>query len=140
VAMLSDPRKETRRTALESSMRASMRSAAATHVELTRGMEILPSVARTAPWVGVFGTAIGIANSFAGGDGERSQLMAALALRLAGAIEWTAVGVAIALMAAWFYRYLLARVEVFDSEMEAASFQLINTLSLFRPSEPRSSI
>jgi biopolymer transport protein ExbB/TolQ len=39
-----------------------------------------------------------------------------------------AFGLVVALVAMWCYRYLLAQVEAFDSEMEGASLQLIHDL------------
>jgi len=39
-----------------------------------------------------------------------------------------ALGVLVALVALWSYRYLLAEVEAFDFDMESASIQLINEL------------
>jgi hypothetical protein len=37
----------------------------------------------------------------------------------------------VALLAMCFYKYLTAEAETFDSEMKAASLQLINDLSVF---------
>jgi biopolymer transport protein ExbB/TolQ len=48
---------------------------------------------------------------------------------LSEALVPAAFGVMVALVALWSYRYLVAEVEAFDSEMENASLQLIDQLS-----------
>jgi len=54
-----------RRTAvLDAVKRASARAAIAVHAEMKRGLNSLASIAATAPLVGVFGTLLGIVNSF----------------------------------------------------------------------------
>ena len=53
--------------------RASARSAAVVHGELTRGLNSLATIASTAPWVGLFGTVLGIYNSFGGTVGSRGD-------------------------------------------------------------------
>jgi biopolymer transport protein ExbB/TolQ len=55
--------------------------------------------------------------------------MAAIFEGLSQALIPTAFGVMVALIALWSYRYLGAKVEAFDSDMENASLQLINQLS-----------
>jgi biopolymer transport protein ExbB/TolQ len=117
-----------RAEALKFARRASARSAAVVHGELTRGLSSLATIASTAPWIGLFGTIIGIYNSFGGSAASRESLMAAIAEGLSRAFVPCAFGLVVAVVAMWCYRYLLAKVEVFDSEMEGASLQLINDL------------
>ena len=103
-------------------------------MEMMSGLNALATIARLAPWVGILGTMFGLLfYTFRGVSGEKLTDMAAIAKCLSDDVVPAAAGLLIALMASWFYRYLLARVESFDSEMEAASLQLVNTLSLFRP-------
>ena len=111
------------------------RSAAVVHREMKRGLTSLATIASVAPWVGVIGTILGIYNSFPGVDGSKESIMALVTERLSQAVVPTAFGLVVALMALWCYKYLRARVETFDFEIEAASLQLINDLSrvsLFR--------
>ncbi len=58
--------------------RAMDRSAAIVHEQMKDGVSSLATIATIAPLVGVFGTVIGIANSFRGISGERSTDMAAV--------------------------------------------------------------
>ena len=55
--------------------------------------------------------------------------MADFAQRLSDSLAPCAFGLIVALVATWGYNYLLAEIEGFDSDMEAASLQLVNTLS-----------
>jgi len=95
---------------------------------MQRGLRSLASVASTAPWVGLFGTVLGIHNSFGGFNGSKESLMAAIFEGLSQALVPAALGLIVALVAMWCYKYLLTEVEAFDSDMENASLQLINQL------------
>ena len=54
--------------------------------------------------------------------------MVAMFERLSGALALCAFGLIVALVAMWFYKYLLTEVEALSSDMENASLQLINDL------------
>jgi biopolymer transport protein ExbB/TolQ len=58
--------------------------------------------------------------------------MAAIFERLSQSLVPAALALVVALAAMWCYKYLLAEVEAFDSEMESASLQLINHLGRLR--------
>jgi biopolymer transport protein ExbB/TolQ len=123
--MLGGPEKA---EALKFAKRASPRSAAVVHGELKRGLNSLATIASTAQWVGLFGTILGIYNSFGGVNGTKTSIMAYYFDGLSQAFVPCAFGLVVALVAMWCYKYLLAEVEVFDAEMEGASLQLINDL------------
>ena len=130
--MLSDQEEDFARqkiAALGATKQASARSAASLHGELKRGVNSLAAIASTAPFVGLFGTILGIHNSFGCVDASKESIMAGIFDGLSQAFVPCAVGLVVALVAMWGYRYLLAEVEGFDSEMEAASLQLVNSLS-----------
>jgi biopolymer transport protein ExbB/TolQ len=118
-----------RAEALEAARRASERSAAIVHGKMKRGLWSLATIASTAPWVGLLGTIRGFHDSFGGFDGSEKALMGAIFDGLSQALVPAALGVLVALVALWSYRYLLAEVEAFDFDMESASIQLINELS-----------
>ena len=118
-----------RAEALEAARRASERSAAIVHGKMKRGLWSLATIASTAPWVGLLGTIRGFHDSFGGFDGSEKSLMGAIFDGLSQALVPAAFGVMVALVALWSYRYLVAEVEAFDSEMENASLQLIDQLS-----------
>ena len=96
---------------------------------MKRGLWTLATIASTAPWVGLLGTILGVNNSFRGFDGSEDSLIAVIFDGLSQALVAAAFGVMVALVALWSYRYLVAEVEAFDSDMESASIQLINQLS-----------
>jgi biopolymer transport protein ExbB/TolQ len=123
--MLGGPEKA---EALKSAKRAAARSAAVVHGELKRGLNSLATVASTAPWVGLFGTVVGFHTSFGAVSGSKESIMAYIFDGLSRAFVPCAVGIIVALVAMWCYKYLLTEVEAFDSEMENASLQLISDL------------
>jgi biopolymer transport protein ExbB/biopolymer transport protein TolQ len=110
-------------------LRASRRSAALVHEEMKNGLSGLATMASTAPWVGLLGTVVGIADSFHGCDGERSTCMGIVAESLSASWVYTALGLLIGLPSLWCYRYLAGRLEAFDHEMENASVDLVKQLA-----------
>jgi biopolymer transport protein ExbB/TolQ len=123
--MLGGPEKA---EALKFARRAAERSAAVVHGELKRGLNSLATIASTAPWIGLFGTVLGVHSSFGGVNGSKESIMAYYFDGLSRAFVPCAIGLVVALVATWCYRHLLTDVEAFDSEMENASLQLINDL------------
>ncbi len=113
-------------------LRACNRSAALAYLELKQGVDTLASIATIAPLLGLFATVTGIANSFVGAGTEKSTLMAAIALLLSEAIWPTAIGIAIGVMACFFYNYLADRLDNLRTEMHAAGLVLANELSRYR--------
>ena len=107
------------------------RSARIVHRDLGQGLYSLANVASIAPFIGILGTLIGIVNSFKGIAGEKSAILAARASDLSDACVPTALGLLVAIPAHWCYKYLSARLECFDREMENAALQLANLLVAF---------
>jgi biopolymer transport protein ExbB/TolQ len=100
------------------------------HVEMTRGLSILATIAVSAPFLGVLGTLLGIVNPFERGYvGERWGIYAALMGSLAESLMPTELGLLIALLAFCGFKYFQARAEAFDAEMQDASFQLLKELA-----------
>jgi hypothetical protein len=79
----------------------------------------------------LFGTILGIVNSFQGVEGDRTSVMAAIVERLSESLWPTAFGLLVGLVSLWFYLYLAGRLRAFDREMENASLDLLNQLSRF---------
>lgn len=113
-------------------VRASARSAAVVHEDMKEGLNSLATIACIAPWLGLFGTLLGIANSFVGFDGPKDMGLAILAGRLSGSMWTAASGILVGLTSLWGYRYLTGSLEDFEREMESASFDLINQLARYR--------
>ena len=115
--------------------RHSARAAARVHQEMKRGLSSLASIAATAPFVGFFGTLIGIVNSFVGFSGNMWTDRAFIVGELSESLVPTALGLLVAIIASWFYTCLSSRLETLDTEMHNASLDLLNRLSLYRLEE-----
>jgi hypothetical protein len=77
---------------LAATKRASARSAAVVHLDMKKRLDSLATIASTAPWVGLFGTVLGVVNSFPGFNGDKTSIMAAIFERLSDALIPTAFG------------------------------------------------
>jgi biopolymer transport protein ExbB/TolQ len=113
-------------------LRASGRTAAAVSDEMNVGLDSLATIASVAPWIGLFGTFMGIENSFGELPGEKSACMAAIADRISGSMWTTALGLLVGLTSLWCYKYLTGRLETCRWEMECAPLELVNQLSRYR--------
>lgn len=111
---------------IEASRRALERSEAIVHAELKRGVPSLATIGSSAPFVGLFGTVIGIINAFRGIATEKATGLAAVAGGISEALVTTAVGLIAAIPAVWAYNYFSNRLEAFDVEMGNSSSELID--------------
>jgi len=111
---------------IEASKRALERAEAIVHAELKRGVSSLATSGSTAPFVGLFGTVIGIINAFRGISTEKSTGLGAVAGGIAEALVTTAVGLFVAIPAVWMYNYFTNKIESFDVEMGNSSSELID--------------
>ena len=111
---------------IEASKRALERAAAIVHAELKRGVATLATIGSTAPFVGLFGTVLGIINAFHGISTAKSTGLAAVAGGIAEALVTTAMGLFVAVPAVWAFNYFTSRIEAFDVEMDNSSSELID--------------
>ena len=111
---------------IESSKRALDRASAIVHAELKRGLSGLATIGATAPFVGLFGTVVGIINAFKGIAAEKATGLAAVAGGISEALVATALGLFVAVPAVWAFNYFTAKVEAFDVEMDNSSSELID--------------
>jgi len=111
---------------IEASKRALERAAAIVHAELKRGISSLATIGSTAPFVGLFGTVLGIINAFQGISAQKSTGLAAVAGGIAEALVTTAIGLFVAVPAVWMFNYFTGKIEAFDVEMENSSSELID--------------
>ena len=91
---------------IEASKRALERTEAIVHAELKRGLGGLATIGSTAPFVGLFGTVMGILNAFKGISEQKATGLGAVAGGIAEA--------------------LTGRVEAFDVEMDNSSSELVD--------------
>jgi len=111
---------------LDASRRALERAEAIVHAELKRGLNGLATIGSTAPFVGLFGTVVGILNAFKGISGAKATGLAAVAGGISEALVTTAIGLFVAIPAVWMFNYFTGRVEAFDVEMENSSSELVD--------------
>jgi biopolymer transport protein ExbB len=111
---------------IAASKRALERAEAIVHAELKRGVSTLATIGSTGPFVGLFGTVVGIINAFKGISTEKSTGLGAVAGGISEALVTTAVGLFVAIPAVWMYNYFSNRIEAFDVEMGNSSSELID--------------
>jgi len=111
---------------IEASRRALERATAVCIEDLKRGLGGLATIGSTAPFVGLFGTTIGIINAFTGMKTEETAGIAAVAGGIAEALVTTAFGLFVAVPAVWAYNAFTNRVETFTVEMDNSSSELID--------------
>jgi biopolymer transport protein ExbB len=109
---------------IEASKRALERTEAIVHAELKRGLGGLATIGSTAPFVGLFGTVMGILNAFKGISQEHATGLAAVAGGIAEALVTTAFGLLVAIPAVMMFNFLTGRVDAFDVEMDNSSSEL----------------
>ncbi len=111
---------------LESSKRALQRAVAIKNTELRRGLSALATIGSTAPFVGLFGTVIGIINAFQSMRLNESAGIGAVAGGISEALITTAFGIAVAVPAVWLFNYFTNKVGGFVVEMDNSSSELVD--------------
>jgi len=110
---------------LESAERALERSTLLTSADLRRGIGSLATIATTAPFIGLFGTVVGIMHAFQS-IGKAGGGFTAVSQGIAEALATTAFGLVVAIPAAWMFNYLTQRVERLQVEMANSSSELMD--------------
>jgi biopolymer transport protein ExbB len=121
---------------IEASRRALDRATAVAIEDFKRGLSGLATIGATAPFVGLFGTTIGIINAFQGMKTEETAGIAAVAGGIAEALVTTAFGLFVAVPAVWAFNAFTNKIETFTVEMDNSSSELIDYF-LKRRSETR---
>ena len=99
-----------------------------TLIQLRRGLGFLATIGSTAPFIGLFGTVVGIINAFRGIAATGSGGMAAVSGGIAEALVATALGIFVAIPAVVAFNLFTGKIENFHVEMNRASSQLVNYL------------
>lgn len=107
------------------------RSTTLVHAELGRGLSGLATIGATAPFVGLFGTVLGIMNAFQGATmtAAKTAGLGAVGPGIAEALVTTALGLSVAVPAVWCYNYFSSAMESFDTEMQTSSLELVTYLT-----------
>lgn len=111
---------------VESGKRAIERETLMTTAEMKKGLGNLATISTTAPFVGLFGTVIGIINAFQGMAISGSGGLGAVSSGIAEALATTAFGLFVAIPAVWLYNYFQNKIERFQVEMSNASSELVD--------------
>jgi len=112
--------------AVESVRLAVERAAALTAAEMKRGIGGLATIGATAPFVGLFGTVVGIINAFTAMASSGSGGIGSVSAGIAEALITTAIGLAVAIVAVWMFNYFQGQLEFFGIEMANSSSELID--------------
>jgi biopolymer transport protein ExbB/TolQ len=111
---------------IASAGRALERAEAIVHAKLKRGLAVLATIGATAPFVGLFGTVIGILHAFDAIATQKTPGIGAVASGISEALVTTAFGLLVAVPAVMAFNYFTGRVEAFDVEMDNSSSELVD--------------
>ena len=108
---------------LEAARQGMDRTAMITVAELKENLGVLATIGATAPFVGLFGTVIGIMHAFqkmaTSGGG-----IASVSAGIAEALITTAIGLFVAIPAVWAYNYFQNRIDRFTVEMSNSGSEM----------------
>jgi biopolymer transport protein TolQ len=94
--------------------------------KLERSLGLLASTASASPFIGLFGTVVGIIISFNGLTQATTASIQAVAPGIADALIATAAGIAAAVPAVIGYNRYLNRIKVLAADMDSFSLRLLN--------------
>jgi biopolymer transport protein ExbB/biopolymer transport protein TolQ len=115
-------------TQVELVSRALERSTALTLAEMKKGLGGLATIGSMAPFIGLFGTVVGIIHAFEGIADTGSGGVAAVSGGIAEALVATAFGILVAIPAVMGFNYFITSLERFQVEMNATSAELVDFL------------
>jgi biopolymer transport protein ExbB len=97
-----------------------------TTADMKKGLSGLATIGTTAPFIGLFGTVIGIINAFRGMAMTGSGGIAAVSAGIAEALVTTALGLFVAIPAVWMFNIFMNNIERFQVEMANSSNELVD--------------
>jgi len=122
------PDVEATQSVIERAQHAMERSAILLVHDFKKGLSGLATIGATAPFVGLFGTVVGIINAFQairiGGAGAIGEVSGGIA----EALITTAFGLFVAIPAVWLYNYFTTKVERVQNELGNVSSDLLDYL------------
>jgi biopolymer transport protein ExbB/TolQ len=99
-----------------------------TLIQLRQGLGFLATIGSTAPFIGLFGTVVGIINAFRSIAATGSGGMSVVSGGIAEALVSTALGIFVAIPAVVAFNHFTGQIETFHVQMNRASSQLVNRL------------
>jgi biopolymer transport protein TolQ len=104
---------------------------------MERRMTWLATIGSTSPFVGLFGTVMGIVEAFQGLGQEGTATLHAVAPGIAEALVTTAAGLFVAVPAVVAYNQFAARLKVFASAIDDFARELLNAMEEIPPHVPQ---
>lgn len=111
---------------VEAGKRAIEREALMVTADFKRGIGGLATIATTAPFIGLFGTVIGIIHSFEGISKGGGGNLASVSGGIAEALWTTAAGLFVAIPAVWMFNFFMNKIERFQVEMSNSASELLD--------------
>lgn len=117
--------------------REAMQRATGRQIEaLERRLTGLATLGNISPFVGLFGTVIGVMRAFEAISRSGTGGLATVSAGIAEALVATAAGLFVAIPAVTAYNHFVARVKSFAAEMDGAASELLSRAHRRLPSEP----
>ena len=99
-----------------------------TLIDLKGGLGFMATIGSTAPFIGLFGTVVGIINAFRSIAATGSGGMSVVSGGIAEALVSTALGIFVAIPAVVSFNHFTGKIETFHVQMNRATSQLVNCL------------
>ena len=111
---------------IEAAKRAVERESLIVYSDFKKGVGSLATIATTAPFIGLFGTVIGIIHAFEGMALTGSGGIGSVSKGISDALVATALGLGVAIPAAWLFNYFTNVLERFQVEMTNSASELVD--------------
>ncbi len=96
--------------------------------EMEKSLSWLATAANASPFIGLFGTVVGIIIAFQGLSSASASSIQSVAPGIAEALIATAAGIGAAVPAAIFYNYFLNRIKSLTAKMDRFSLEMLNII------------
>ena len=100
---------------------------------MKRGLTVLATISATAPFVGLFGTVVGIINAFTGMAKTGSGGLGAVSAGIAEALLTTAFGLFVAIPAVWIFNYFNGRIDELQIDIDTIKAEILDFLARPEP-------
>lgn len=121
-SLVGPPNRDDRKRAVE-------RAAAQAQSELLRRLTTLGTIASVAPFIGLFGTVVGVMRAFKDLASATGAGPGVVAIGISEALVCTATGLVVAIPAVAAYNYFNARASKFNEEMHWIGDEIIESLA-----------
>jgi biopolymer transport protein TolQ len=103
--------------------------------QMEKSLSWLATAANASPFIGLFGTVVGIIIAFQGLSTASGSSIQSVAPGIAEALIATAAGIAAAVPAAIFYNYFLSKIKTLTSSMDRFSLEMLNLVERYYANE-----